>query len=465
MMHFHDHDQPHLHHHDNGGGGLHEDLDPAQRSLAEALRKSFGILKLLMLVMIVAYVLSGWFRVQPGEVGFVVRTGRVAGDRATRVLRPGWHWAFPYPIDEVVTVATQMERVLPVSFMFHVTEEERMRGMRRTAANPLNPRRDDYLITGDTNILHARMVARYRISDPVSYIANLHDSTPGDTNPPEFETLGNLVRRAAIRVAAARGVRQIYGEEQSEFLNLVTEASRSALRALETSGAGLGIEIVAVIAPQVAGVEAILPPRQVQEEFDRVLSAEQQKVRAISEAEGVARQRLNRAAGAAYGPLAAAIDEEFEALLAYLAAGDPNGLGEGNDVVAKRAELERRRQGTNELLLQTSGEVQRVINRALSDRDRLVTEAEADYERLRRLESEYRRDGKFLIARLQTEFVSRVLSDDRIQKWFVPQGKEIRLMIPREPDSDEKTDGEHEHGKGLERREGFIERGPRIIGR
>src|SRR5215468_8513217 len=91
-------------------------LDPANQSLADALRKSFAVLKALMLVLVVAYVLSGWFRVQPGEVGFVVRMGRVIGIGNDRVLKPGWHWSFPYPIDQVVTVATQQERTQTVSF-------------------------------------------------------------------------------------------------------------------------------------------------------------------------------------------------------------------------------------------------------------------------------------------------------------------------------------------------------------
>jgi len=47
-------------------GPEYEDtLDPAKPVLAEALRKSFRILKFLMLVLVVLYFLSGWFSVKP----------------------------------------------------------------------------------------------------------------------------------------------------------------------------------------------------------------------------------------------------------------------------------------------------------------------------------------------------------------------------------------------------------------
>lgn len=42
-----------------------DELDPANQSLAEALRKSFRVLKLIMLVLVVLYFLSGWFSVKP----------------------------------------------------------------------------------------------------------------------------------------------------------------------------------------------------------------------------------------------------------------------------------------------------------------------------------------------------------------------------------------------------------------
>jgi len=66
-------------------------LDPANQSLADALRMSFRILKLLMLVLVVLYFLSGWFSVKPGENGVILRFGRVLGaGRGEKTVRPSW---------------------------------------------------------------------------------------------------------------------------------------------------------------------------------------------------------------------------------------------------------------------------------------------------------------------------------------------------------------------------------------
>ena len=50
-------------------------LDPAQQSLAEALRVSFGILKLAMLGLLIAYAFSGTFSVGSNEVALRLRFG------------------------------------------------------------------------------------------------------------------------------------------------------------------------------------------------------------------------------------------------------------------------------------------------------------------------------------------------------------------------------------------------------
>src|SRR6185436_8575531 len=93
------------HHHDSSpmdGAGYADEFDPANQSLADALRKSFHVLKFLMLVLVVLYFLSGFFTVNPSEVGLKLRYGRVVGTGAATenpVLGPGWHWSWPYPFE------------------------------------------------------------------------------------------------------------------------------------------------------------------------------------------------------------------------------------------------------------------------------------------------------------------------------------------------------------------------------
>ena len=73
-------------------------LDPAQQSLAEALRVSFGILKLAMLGLLIAYAFSGTFSVGSNEVALRLRFGDYVGDPGNRVLERGTYLAAPFPI-------------------------------------------------------------------------------------------------------------------------------------------------------------------------------------------------------------------------------------------------------------------------------------------------------------------------------------------------------------------------------
>lgn len=412
-----------------------DSFDPANQSLADALRKSFTVLKGLMLVLVVAYALSGWFRVQPGEVGFVVRLGKVVSEGQTGILKPGWHWAFPYPIDQVITVATQKERALPIQYLFQLTDEDKVRGPRRIVYSTLGPMNDDYLLTGDLSILHAQMVVRYRITDPVAYIGNIVDMTPGDEYPAEHELLRNLVRDSAISVAARTRLGEIYGSGQSSYLEQVAEASRVKLAALEAAGQSTGIEIIGVIAPQIAGVEAILPPRQTREAFDAVVDAEQKRSTTISGAQGKASELLRQTAGGGYEEIATAIESEFDALLAYLRAERATEDRE-TKVAAAMAELAKRGEESERLLLGASGEVQQVVNEARSERDRIISEAIADAKQVEQLAEEYRRNGDFLTSRLRTEFTQQILSGKSVRKMWVPPGDEkIWFQIPTESEA------------------------------
>ncbi len=428
---------PHPHDHPVPPHGPRDpDLDPANQSLADALRRSFSVLKALMAIMVAAYALSGWFRVEPGEVGFVVRLGRVVGERADRVLTPGWHWAFPYPLDEVVTVTVQKERTLPLSFMFALSDDEKIRKeIRRVSYATLSPLRDHYLLTGDANILHAELRARYRVSDPVAYVTFVHDSAPHDDTPPEQEILSALLRRAAIRVSAGRRLIDIYGAGHGDFLRQVTEESRRTLQDLERAGCPLGIELVAVIAAQFAGREAILPPRATQEEFDQVQAAVQQQSTAISDADGKRQELLNLTAGPDYEELAAAIDEEFVSLLdALRAASDPQ-ADPARTREAERA-LAEHKSATDALLEASSGEVQRTINAARAAADRTVGTALADRDRFLSLLPQYEQEGRLLLSRLRTEVVQQVLADPTIVKTLVPGTRDkIWVEIPRDPNA------------------------------
>jgi len=135
-----------------GNGGGPPDLDEIWRRI----RRRFGggggsgnggpspqALLLVIPVIAVIWLLTGFYVVQPGEKGVVLRFG------AYHVTtNPGWHWRIPYPVDSVTKV--DIEKV-------------------RSANN------SEVMLTKDENLVDVRVAAQYRVSDAHNYLFNVRD--------------------------------------------------------------------------------------------------------------------------------------------------------------------------------------------------------------------------------------------------------------------------------------------------
>lgn len=445
MAHSHSHDHPHDHDHGHAHDHGHvvpppaEPLDPANQSLSDALRRSFGVLKLLMVAMVILYLLSGWFSVKPGEEGFIIRFGRIVGTGQTERMKtaklgPGWHWSWPYPFEQWQTVNTQ-ERRLPVEFMFMRTDAEKATGkLEYKYDNRLDPRRDDYLITGDANIIHATLVINYRVTDSIEYITNVHPSGRRSANDvrgasaesyPEYELMRDMARAAVVETAAAMPALDIRGSGQSAFLEAVGTRLEKQLKHLEDAGTPLGITIDArngVLAAKSGSVEAILPPRQVQEDFDKVIAKESEKAKLIAEAEANARQLLTEEA-TNFAELSKAIDEEFTALLAVSAAE----LSEADRKTAKE-DLATKRVRVEKLLDDCTGYAQALVQNARKLNYELVNEARSDHDQIMKLKADYEKAPQVVLSRLRDDMFAEALKNDKIKKWYVPRGGDLTIL-------------------------------------
>ena len=184
----HDHDHGHPHHghdHDHEHGHSHDHShdhppgeperppgveDAGSQALSEALRSSFVIVKVIMVLLVIVFFASGVFTVPPQENAIILRFGRPVGTGPEQLLGPGIHWGFPYPIDEVVRIPlTQLQSVQSTVGWYATTPEEEATNTEAPAGPSLNPVADGYTLTSDANIIHARATARYRINNPVQY--------------------------------------------------------------------------------------------------------------------------------------------------------------------------------------------------------------------------------------------------------------------------------------------------------
>ena len=129
-----------------------------------------------MVLLVIVFLGSGFFTVEPQEQAMIIRLGRPVGDRSKSALGPGVHWSFPYPIDEYVKVPYLCDpEVSSTIGWYATTPEQEFAGTEEPSLPvnyPLNPLVEGYVLTADRNIVHTRATLTYHISDPVAYVFN-----------------------------------------------------------------------------------------------------------------------------------------------------------------------------------------------------------------------------------------------------------------------------------------------------
>lgn len=251
---------------DMKNGAENRASDVASRSLSEALRLSFNIIKVLVGVVVLLFLTSGIFIVEQHEAAVVLRFGRPLD----RILEPGLHWAWPFLIDEHVKVPVGRVHSAEVSFMPRDFPRERLPGR-------LRPGADWYLLTGDANIIHSRWVVRYRIADPLAYISSAYE--------PE-RVLKVLTEQAVLRAAGSFDVDSALRTDVDGLRRRIQSSVSAGLLDYETGLVVEGLE-----------VDSVIPPHQVRDAFISVILAEQQRSEKISEARAYAGRILSGVEG------------------------------------------------------------------------------------------------------------------------------------------------------------------------
>lgn len=251
--------------------------DASTQALSEALKSSFVVVRVVMFGLIALFFASGIFTVGPQEVAIKLLFGAPTGVGEAALLKPGLHWSFPYPINEIVKVPKgQVHTVVSSVGWFPITKEQEIAGQEPPAGPSLNPAVDGYTLTADGNIMHVKATLRYYISDPVRYqfefasVSNLVQNA-----------LNNALHHASIQFTVDKATRQDIAGFKEKLMNRVQQLALAQ---------GLGIEFD----PRGSDVIAI-PPRQVKAAFDAVLEAENDKRKTINTAEGEANTTLTKA--------------------------------------------------------------------------------------------------------------------------------------------------------------------------
>ncbi len=247
---------------DSGGGGGPQKPDLA--ILKDFFNKwgSFKLIGLIVALVILGWLATGFYTVQPGEVGVIQRFGAKVDQTA---MGAGLQWHWPMPIERVTHVDTQRVRAFEIGF-------ERVMGTKEVI------RDEALMLTKDKNIAHFEVIIQYQLYDPTKYLFEVRQ--PDDVIKSAAESaLRSVVGTLDIdRAIVAQGLAAI-AEETQEMLQSLLDSYDSGLRVVNVR------------------TERGDAPQEVREAFHDVVRALEDKERLIHKAEEYREDILPRARG------------------------------------------------------------------------------------------------------------------------------------------------------------------------
>lgn len=269
-----------------------EDIVVELRRRAESLgagQIAAGIAGVLLLI----FLWSTWFTVQPEETAIVQRFGAVE-----RTVGPGLHFKLPDGIESIRRVPT--ERVLKEEFGF-VTAGTTAGGRTQYVEDKMNFKEVSLMLTGDLNVIDVQWIVQYRIEDPVLYQFRVRESQ---------KTIRDIAESVMRRVVGNRLGSDVLTVGRVAVSTEVKEEMQKILSDYET-----GVRLVTVELQDVTPPDTVKPAfnevnearqdrertiNQAQEQANREIpKARGEATRTITEAEGYAVERVNRAKGEA----------------------------------------------------------------------------------------------------------------------------------------------------------------------
>ena len=419
----------HDHHHDHDHAGhahAHADdvpaVDPAQQSLADALKVSFWLLRALMIALVVIYVgFSGMYQVAENEAAVVTRFGKIVGaDDGTAVKAPGFHFGAPFPIQEVLRVPTS-ERTLRIDRQFVYADPG---NSSQPKMGPLNPELDGSLITGDANLVHARFVITYRVDDPTDFITNVGDLVQSDA------LVVNAVQQAVVHAVASVPADDVIAGRPNHPDDPDHDMKTKAQRTLDELNTGVKLSAVTIERPEM--------PAMVRDAYELVSQSEAVRGRLVNEAERQRTSLLGEAAGKAAlpvngrpGPLVRLI-KDYELATAL---NDPDRIAFTAAPLAEALRTLRLDAEGGRPAVDIGGEVARIINEAQIARTNVTEGIDTDVQTVRELKVAFDRNPAFFKQAMWQDAARQIFNDDSgIEIFYAPSGDTMQLIINRDPE-------------------------------
>jgi membrane protease subunit HflK len=228
---------------------LRQGLGQFKQMLPSGIPGGAIVLAVLLLVGLGAW--TAYYTVPSDSVAVVQRFGKYLKN-----VEPGLHFKLPLGIDMATIVP--VKRQLKQEFGFTTP------GASNPYQTPRDGRRETEMVTGDLNAALVEWVVQYRISDPVKFLFEVRE--PSET----------------LRYVSESVMREVVGDRTVDEVITIgrQEIETEALAKMQT----LSSKYVMGISIDQVQLKNINPPQPVQESFNEVNQAQQEKEKLINEA-------------------------------------------------------------------------------------------------------------------------------------------------------------------------------------
>ncbi len=249
-----------------GGGNPPPDFEELKRKFQNLTNFKAPWILIVIAIVVLLWLASGFYIVNPDEVGVVKRFGAF-----NRITQSGPHYHFPYPIETAVTPNVTQIRRVELGFI----SSERFEGGWR-------PVKDEALmLTGDENIVSVQCIVQFRIKNAMNYLFNISD-------PPK--AVKDAISAAMRQVVGQREIDDVLTVEKTAIQNDAQELVQEILDSYDS-----GVDVTAV------KLQDVHPPEETMAAFKDVASAREDKSKFINNAKAYRNNIIPRARGQAAG--------------------------------------------------------------------------------------------------------------------------------------------------------------------
>jgi len=226
-----------------------------------------NLVGLLIGALVVVWVASGFYIIDAGQRGLVLRFGQYV-----ETTEPGPRWHLPWPIESREVVNVDQVRTVEVGYRTSVKSKVL---------------KESLMLTDDENIIDLQFAVQYILKDPKEFL------------------FVNRAPEDSVLQVAETAMREIVGKNKMDFVlyegraDIAAQAKVLMQLVLDRYKTGISISQVTL--------QNIQPPEQVQAAFDDAVKAGQDRERLKNEAEAYSNDVVPRARG-----LASRLKEEAE---------------------------------------------------------------------------------------------------------------------------------------------------------